>query len=264
MRVPRKSTSSRLSHPLPDLISFISSLKAKGLDISHTGVSVKTQKRFDRQDYVDATQRYACAPSSLSLTSLIAPTVGVSSKLLTHPHSAAGALRQIPAVHRPMFQDPPKWTDKTRRQASKVEAAERRRRRKRACLDHESDRQGGCDASAHKLCGTSWSLGVLYPSSGEERSWSPPIPLQIMGPPVICTAGVIVNVFIIYRLYSLLSMTFISQYAGLRDIYAVVGHTSSDATTNENQPNQTRSKIKFAFQLASLSELPAVSLTATH
>ncbi|EDR02242.1 uncharacterized protein LACBIDRAFT_309891 [Laccaria bicolor S238N-H82] len=32
-------------------------LKAKGLDISHTGVSVKTQKRFDREDYVDATQR---------------------------------------------------------------------------------------------------------------------------------------------------------------------------------------------------------------
>jgi len=65
-----------------------------------------------------------------------------------HPHSAAGALRQIPAAHRPIFQDPQKWTDKTRRQASKVEAAERRRRRKRACLDHESDCQGWCDASA--------------------------------------------------------------------------------------------------------------------
>ena len=142
----------------------------------------------------------------MSLTNLIAPAVGVSSKLLTHPHSAAGAPLQIPAVHRPMFQDPPKWTDKTRRQASKVEVAERRRRRKRACLDHESDRQGWCDASAHKLCGTGWSLGVLHPSSGEGRSWSPPIPLQIMGSPVICTAGVIVNVFIIYRLYSLLSM----------------------------------------------------------
>ena len=207
MRAQRKSTSSRLSHPLPDLISFISSLKAKGLDISHTGVSVKTQKRFDRQDYVDATQRYAYTTSSLHLTNLIAPTLGVSSKLLTHPHSAAGALRRIPAVHRPMFQDPPNWTDKTRRQASKVEAAERRRRRKRACLDHESDRQGWCDGSAHRrLCGTGWSLGVLYPPSGEERSWSPPIPLQIMGSPVICTAGVIVNVFIIYRLYSLLSM----------------------------------------------------------
>ena len=235
MRVQRKSTSSRLSHPLPDLISFTSSLKAKGLDISHTGVSVKTQKRFDRQDYVDATQRYACATSSLHLTNLIAPAVGVSSKLLTHPHSAAGAHRQIPAVHRPMFQDLPKWTDKTRRQASKVEAAERRRRRKRACLDHESDRQGWCDAFPHKrLYGTGWSLGVLHPSSGEERSWSPPIPLQIMGSPVICTAGVIVNVFIIYRLYSLLSMTFISRYAGLRDIYAVVGHTSSDVTAKEN------------------------------
>ncbi|PPR00735.1 hypothetical protein CVT24_000941 [Panaeolus cyanescens] len=33
------------------------SLKAQGLEISGSGVSVKTQKRFDREDYVDATQR---------------------------------------------------------------------------------------------------------------------------------------------------------------------------------------------------------------
>ncbi|KAF8869791.1 hypothetical protein BD779DRAFT_1583718 [Infundibulicybe gibba] len=33
------------------------SLKARGLDISDKGVSVKTSKRFDRADYVDATQR---------------------------------------------------------------------------------------------------------------------------------------------------------------------------------------------------------------
>ncbi|KAF8224905.1 hypothetical protein L208DRAFT_1409327, partial [Tricholoma matsutake] len=33
------------------------SLKTRGLDISSKGVSIKTQKRFDREQYVDATQR---------------------------------------------------------------------------------------------------------------------------------------------------------------------------------------------------------------
>jgi hypothetical protein len=33
------------------------SLKAKGLHVTSSGVSVKTDKRFDRADYVDATQR---------------------------------------------------------------------------------------------------------------------------------------------------------------------------------------------------------------
>jgi len=32
-------------------------LKSRGLDVSASGVSVKTSKRFDRSDYVDATQR---------------------------------------------------------------------------------------------------------------------------------------------------------------------------------------------------------------
>ncbi|KAF9449358.1 hypothetical protein P691DRAFT_759138 [Macrolepiota fuliginosa MF-IS2] len=32
-------------------------LKTKGYDISNKGVSIKTSKRFDREDYVDATQR---------------------------------------------------------------------------------------------------------------------------------------------------------------------------------------------------------------
>jgi len=32
-------------------------LKTKGLHITDKGVSVKTSKRFDREDYVDATQR---------------------------------------------------------------------------------------------------------------------------------------------------------------------------------------------------------------
>ncbi|PPQ74754.1 hypothetical protein CVT26_005051, partial [Gymnopilus dilepis] len=39
------------------LESTKASLKSKGLDISSTGVSVKTSRRFDREDYVDATQR---------------------------------------------------------------------------------------------------------------------------------------------------------------------------------------------------------------
>jgi len=33
------------------------SLKSKGLDISSTGVSVKTSQRFTREDQIDATQR---------------------------------------------------------------------------------------------------------------------------------------------------------------------------------------------------------------
>ncbi|KIM44039.1 hypothetical protein M413DRAFT_443099 [Hebeloma cylindrosporum] len=33
------------------------SLKSRGLDVSASGVSIKTSKRFDREDYVDATQR---------------------------------------------------------------------------------------------------------------------------------------------------------------------------------------------------------------
>ena len=33
------------------------SLKKQGVDISDHGVKVKTNKRFDREDYVDATQR---------------------------------------------------------------------------------------------------------------------------------------------------------------------------------------------------------------
>ncbi|KAF8962861.1 hypothetical protein BDZ97DRAFT_1920196 [Flammula alnicola] len=33
------------------------SLKSKGLHVTSSGVSIKTSKRFDREDYVDATQR---------------------------------------------------------------------------------------------------------------------------------------------------------------------------------------------------------------
>ncbi|KXN82484.1 hypothetical protein AN958_02494, partial [Leucoagaricus sp. SymC.cos] len=32
-------------------------MKEKGYDISRSGVSIKTSKRLDRQDYIDATQR---------------------------------------------------------------------------------------------------------------------------------------------------------------------------------------------------------------
>ncbi|KAJ8688950.1 hypothetical protein PTI98_013020 [Pleurotus ostreatus] len=39
-------------------------LANKGLHISDKGVSVKTSKRFDREDYVDATQRYVLSPSA--------------------------------------------------------------------------------------------------------------------------------------------------------------------------------------------------------
>ena len=34
------------------------SLKTKGLNVSQTGISVKTSKRFDREEYMEATRRY--------------------------------------------------------------------------------------------------------------------------------------------------------------------------------------------------------------
>ena len=38
-------------------VSHSHSLKTKGLNVSHTGISVKTSKRFDHEDYMDATRR---------------------------------------------------------------------------------------------------------------------------------------------------------------------------------------------------------------
>lgn len=46
----------------PSLVN--NSLKSKGLVVNEHGMSVKTSKRFDRDDYVDATQR--CARACLS------------------------------------------------------------------------------------------------------------------------------------------------------------------------------------------------------
>lgn len=40
------------------MLTWLVSLKTRGLTISDKGVSIKTSKRFDREDYVDATQRY--------------------------------------------------------------------------------------------------------------------------------------------------------------------------------------------------------------
>ncbi|KAF9466740.1 hypothetical protein BDZ94DRAFT_1319254 [Collybia nuda] len=47
-------TSKRISQSVQ---STKESLKTRGLTISDKGVSIKTSKRFDREDYVDATQR---------------------------------------------------------------------------------------------------------------------------------------------------------------------------------------------------------------
>ena len=38
------------------------SLKSKGLNVSHTGISVKTSKRFDREEYMEATRRCVLSP----------------------------------------------------------------------------------------------------------------------------------------------------------------------------------------------------------
>lgn len=46
---------------------MLHSLKAKGLDISATGVAMRSNKKFDRQDYLDATQRYVLCMSSFTV-----------------------------------------------------------------------------------------------------------------------------------------------------------------------------------------------------
>ena len=46
---------------------WLYSLKTKGLNVSHTGISVKTSKRFDHEEYMEATRR--CVFSHLDLTS---------------------------------------------------------------------------------------------------------------------------------------------------------------------------------------------------
>jgi hypothetical protein len=38
-------------------IPLLRSLKEKGVNLSDKGVSIKTQSRFSREDYIDATQR---------------------------------------------------------------------------------------------------------------------------------------------------------------------------------------------------------------
>lgn len=45
-------------------LTWLCSLANKGLHVSDKGVSVKTSKRFDREDYVDATQRYVTSSSA--------------------------------------------------------------------------------------------------------------------------------------------------------------------------------------------------------
>ncbi|RXW21878.1 hypothetical protein EST38_g3972 [Candolleomyces aberdarensis] len=50
------------------------SLKARGLDVSATGVSMRSDKRFDRQDYLDATQRYVPSFDSLPVAYPPAPS----------------------------------------------------------------------------------------------------------------------------------------------------------------------------------------------
>ena len=54
--------------PLIHLI-VTNSLKTKGLDVSHTGISVKTSKRFDHEEYMEATRR--CVLSQLAYLFLL-------------------------------------------------------------------------------------------------------------------------------------------------------------------------------------------------
>lgn len=53
--------------PLTAHTSHCHSLKTKGLNVSDTGISVKTSKRFDHEDYMEATRR--CVHSHFSHSS---------------------------------------------------------------------------------------------------------------------------------------------------------------------------------------------------
>jgi len=83
-------------------------LKSKGLDISGEGISVKTSRRFDRGDYVDATQRgfiKAMSASSFGSTTPDSPGPGrnttppvvsktVSEESLPEDKKKKGAIRR--------------------------------------------------------------------------------------------------------------------------------------------------------------------------
>jgi hypothetical protein len=69
------------------------SLKKKGLHITDSGVSVKTDRRFDREDYIDATQR-----------SFI-KTMGAASfgQVDEHGNRIQGTTPPVSASHQPSF-----------------------------------------------------------------------------------------------------------------------------------------------------------------
>jgi hypothetical protein len=53
----RKNRASSDAGPVVELTHDTRRLKNKGWNVSDKGVSVKTSQRFNREDYVDATQR---------------------------------------------------------------------------------------------------------------------------------------------------------------------------------------------------------------
>lgn len=66
-------------------VCALNRMKDKGYDISHKGVSIKTTRRFDRQDYIDATQRYVCLTPLRTLCSNI-PNTRYSPVAAFHRH----------------------------------------------------------------------------------------------------------------------------------------------------------------------------------
>ncbi|TDL23441.1 hypothetical protein BD410DRAFT_897515 [Rickenella mellea] len=62
-------------------------LKERGLHISDSGVSVKTNSRFNREDYIDATQRGLL--KTMSASSFGTPDEAVKTPVLSRQDSAA-------------------------------------------------------------------------------------------------------------------------------------------------------------------------------
>jgi len=103
-------------------------LKSKGLNISSTGVSVKTSHRYTREDQIDATQRCVCLSTSFSfvfcwsLTSHIIRAMGAAS-------FRKGEAPQVPDEQMPQMQR--QWSMKSETSTKSSNAEEKEKKKKK-------------------------------------------------------------------------------------------------------------------------------------
>ena len=128
-------------------IGIFTRLKSRGVDISANGVSVKTSKRFDRGDYVDATQRWVLnSPGWQHLTYSYLLVEGVCLKQWMLQHS--GKVKQV--IQLPL----PSTVQHLPTPAVGAQVAKRKRRRK-GSLTH-----GSKTSASHFLVGRDGVFGV--------------------------------------------------------------------------------------------------------